>query len=145
MSPHRFLSKPTEWCMTTKVVFPEFGPDRCIARDPEPELQHPFAFVESLGGAKGYFIRGWRDRDLGGMLLSELPNEEEVWARISKEDWDRALELFHGNDEDGDEAYHETIVEGVLANFEFQRVHVILDPMTERGELTVSIRFLDSI
>jgi hypothetical protein len=118
------LIDPDNWSMTSEVTFPDFSPERLIAQDPEPELCHPFAFVDS-GRSKGYFIRGGA-------------NGEEVWARISKEDWDRALELFHGNDEDGD--YHETGFPGVLANDEYRCVFVDVNPCSERGEVWVKVR-----
>ncbi len=122
MKPHHYwLCDRSEWCMTTQVVFPEFSPDHHIAQDPEPELHHPFAFVETRSGAKGYFITDGTD-----------------WARVSKEDWDHARDLFHSNEED-DGPLHDKEVEGVLANFEFQRVTVELVPGYERGELEVRI------
>ena len=143
--PDMILRLPTSangsWQPHTNVQFPEFNPERYTARDPDPELYHPFAYAVDCTGGRGFFVRGWVDHPDSEVLTKP---EEEVWARISKEDWDRARSLFLASAEFLDEDYHETVVEGVLANFEFQRVHVVLDPMTEHGEIQVSVRYLDA-
>ncbi|MCK6445981.1 MAG: hypothetical protein L6Q99_06270 [Planctomycetes bacterium] len=133
------------WRPYTSVQFPKFSDEHYTARDPHPELYHPFAYAVNSTGGIGFFIRGWRERNLAGCLLTELPEEEEVWVRISKEDWDRARDLFYGGEDYAEEDYRETFVEGVLANFEFQRVRVRLNPMFERGEIEVHVQFLDDL
>lgn len=117
------------WSMTNEVTIPEFSPERLVAQDPDPELTHPFAFVEKED-AKGYFVRGEADG-------------EEVWVRISKEHWDLATLLFHSNEEDDPEGlfYRDTTFPGVVANDEYRRVLVDVDPCGERGEVWVKVRY----
>jgi hypothetical protein len=119
---------PGNWSMTDEVSFPEFGPERLVAQDPEPELYHPFAFVDSKG-SKGYFIRA---TDEG----------EEVWVRISKEHWDQCMRLFHSNAEDDPEGefYNYATIWGVVANDEYRVVFVDVNPMGERGEIEFYVR-----
>jgi len=130
------------WRPYTSVQFPKFSAEHYTARDPDPELYHPFAYAVNSTGGMGFFVRGWVERPVSEMLSKP---EEEVWVRISKEDWDRARDLFHSGEDDAAEDYHETVVEGVLANFEFQRVHVRLNPMYERGEIEVHVLFRDDL
>jgi hypothetical protein len=122
--PLATLVDPGEWSMLYEVSFPEFGPERLVAQDPEPDLNHPFAFVDGKD-SKGYFIRVHGDGD------------ETTWVRISKADWERCRTLFHSNHDDDPEGefYNYTTIAGVVATDAYNVVRVNVNPMGERGEI----------
>jgi len=122
--PLATLVDPGEWSMLYEVSFPEFGPERLVAQDPEPELNHPFAFVDGKD-SKGHFIRIHGDGD------------ETTWVRISKKMWDLCMKLFHSCEEDDPEGefYNYVTIAGVVANDEYNVVRVQVNPMGERGEI----------
>ncbi len=124
------LIEPENWQMVREVSFPEFSPETLVAQDPEPELNHPFAFVDA-DGTKGYFIRAYGEKE-----------GETTWVRISKSHWDLCMKLFHSNEEDDpkQEFYGYMTISGVVANDEYNRVLVDVDPMGERGEIEFHVR-----
>ena len=128
--PLATLIDPGDWSMLYEVSFPEFGPERLVAQDPEPELNHPFAFVDGKD-SKGYFIRAFGEKE-----------GEATWVRISKEAWDLCMRLFHSNLDDDPEGefYNYAIIAGVVANDEYNRVLVDVNPMGERGEIEFHVR-----
>ncbi len=122
------LIDPGNWQMVREVSFPEFDPEVLVAQDPEPELHHPFAFVDA-GRSQGYFVRAYDD---GG----------EVWVRLSKDYWDQAMRLFHSNEDDDPEGefYDAVTIWGVVANDEYRLVFLDVNPMGERGEIEFHVR-----
>ena len=119
---------PGYWSMTDAVTIPDFDPERHVAQDPEPELHHPFAFVDSER-SRGYFVRAHGEG-------------EDVWVRVSKECWNQCMRLFHSNvedDPDGEFYGHQTIW-GVVANDEYRLVFLDVNPMGECGEIEFHVR-----